>query len=129
MIKASAYILKVPPNRREVLLDHTKEGRYFKGTAPAEPVPRFDHSRRAPLVVFAAFQDNVITHVADGRKGASGGTALVRLNLEDLQALTHPVSFESLIASIPAKFRGLCGADLTTVECCRRRRSAQSLTR
>jgi hypothetical protein len=106
MIKASAYILKVPPNRRGVLLDHTEEGRYFKGAAPAEPVPRFDHSRRAPLVVFAAFEDNVITHVADGRKGTSGGTGLVRLNLEDLRALTHPVSFESLIASIPGKFRG-----------------------
>jgi hypothetical protein len=57
-------------------------------------------------VVFAAFEDNVITHVADGRKGASGGTGLVRLNLENLQPLTHPVSFETLVASIPTKFVG-----------------------
>lgn len=106
MISASAYILNVPPNRREVLLDRGEESRYVKSRVPAEPVPRFDHSRRAPLVVFAAFEDNVITHVADGRKGASGGTELVRLNLENLQALTHPVSFERLIASIPTKFRG-----------------------
>jgi hypothetical protein len=56
-------------------------------------------------VVFAAFENNVITHVADGRKGASGGTGLVRLNLEDLRPLTHPVSFERLIASIPTKFK------------------------
>jgi predicted transcriptional regulator len=104
MISASAYILRVPPERRDVILDRAEENRYFRPAVPAEPVPRFDHSRRAPLVVFACFADDRITHVADGRKGASAGTDLVRLNLEHLEPLQRPVPFEQLIRTVPTKF-------------------------
>src|SRR5690606_12624070 len=64
----------------------------------SEPVPRFDHSRRAPLAVFASFEDGFITHIADGRKGQSAGTGLVRLNLEDLQPLKRRVSFDEILS-------------------------------
>jgi hypothetical protein len=48
--------------------------------------------------------DGSITHIADGRKGSSAGTGLVRLNMEGLQALTLPVSFADL-RNTPAKLR------------------------
>lgn len=83
MIAPAAYILLVPKVRRQVLLDYYEEPGMFSSTrAAAEPVPRFEHSRRAPLIVFCSFKSRQITHVADGRKGAAAGSGLVRLNLE-----------------------------------------------
>lgn len=73
MIAAAAYVLKVPKDRREILLD-PESGPYSRDdSAIAQPVPQFDHSRRAPLIVFACFAEGAITHIADGRKGASSG--------------------------------------------------------
>jgi hypothetical protein len=48
MILPAGYILHLPPSRRAVLLDEDRS--YFFGGEPsvAEPVDRFDHSRRAP---------------------------------------------------------------------------------
>jgi hypothetical protein len=65
MITAGAYVLKVPEGRREILLDDDA-GSWVNPEDPvvAEPVPRFGHSKRAPLIVFACFADNAITHVA-----------------------------------------------------------------
>ena len=73
MITAAAYVLLVPPDRRRILLAPDRS--YFtEEPAIAEPVPRFAHSSRAPLIVFCCFEKNAITHIADGRKGASAGT-------------------------------------------------------
>lgn len=102
MIAASAYILRVPPARRAVLLDEDEQ--YGSGP-PAEPVDRFKHSRRAPLIVLAEFQGGKITHIAKGRKGVSGGRGLVRLNLESLHSLENPITFRKLVASVPKRFR------------------------
>ena len=56
--------------RRAILLNAVENGDSFYRSSPfiAEPVPKFDHSRRAPLVVFASFEDKKITHIADGKK-------------------------------------------------------------
>jgi hypothetical protein len=105
MIAAAAYVLKVPKDRREILLE-TEYSRYSgDGFTVAQPVPQFDHSRRAPLIVFASFAEGAITHIADGRKGASAGTGLVRLNMSDLEPLTRPVKFRTLINRSPARVR------------------------
>ena len=72
----------------------------------AQPVPRFNHSRRAPLIVLAAFEDGRITHVGDARKGMSAGTDLVRLNMLALEPLAHPITFERIVALLPSRFRG-----------------------
>lgn len=98
MIAPAAYILHVPESRSEVLLDDERE-------SVAEPVPTFDHSRRAPIIVFASFENGAITHVADGRKGASAGTGLVRLNMEALAPLARPVTFAELLGGAPARLR------------------------
>jgi hypothetical protein len=107
MIAASAYILAVPENRRELILERAGEGRayYTSQYSVAEPVPTFEHSRRAPLVVFACFENGKVTHIADGRKGASAGTGLVRLNMNDLQALARPIAFDELEGGVSVKIR------------------------
>ena len=107
MVAAGGYILLVPEHRRELLLDEAEHGGSFYRTTPrvSEPVPVFHHSRRAPLAVFASFEDGRITHIADGRKGQFAGTGLVRLNLEDLQALRSPVPFYEILSGIKTRFK------------------------
>ena len=99
-VKAGVYILRVPDHRRKLLLEEAKHGGSPYRSTPfvSEPVPVFDHSRRAPLAVFASFKDGLITHIADGGKGQSAGTGLVRLKLEDLQPLMRPVLFEDVLS-------------------------------
>ncbi|MGH8291254.1 MAG: hypothetical protein ACREV7_20020 [Steroidobacteraceae bacterium] len=115
MITPAAYVLRVPEGRRKMLLgtgyyspeEYAAHWREFwsAGESVAEPVPAFDHSRRAPLIVFACFDHRLITHIADGRKGSSAGTGLVRLNLSALQPLTRPIAFDEVVARAPARVR------------------------
>ena len=104
-MSAGGYILHVPKDRRELLLDEAEHGSSFYRSKPfiSEPVPRFDHSRRAPLAVFASFEDGHITHIADGKKGQSAGTGLVRLNLEDLKPLERHVGFNEILDGMSAR--------------------------
>jgi hypothetical protein len=101
MIGAAAYVLKVPEARRALLIEHYSALSEFL----AEPVPRFDHSRRAPLIVFACFDDDTLTHIADGRKGASAGTGLVRLNMSSLQQLRRPIKLTEILGRAPPRVR------------------------
>ena len=107
MVGAGGYILKVPEHRRDLLLDEAEHGESFYRATPyvSEPVPAFEHSCRAPLAVFASFEDGVITHIADGRKGQSAGTGLVRLNLEDLQLLRRPVPVSEILSGTGKRVR------------------------
>jgi len=72
----------------------------------AEPVRKFDHGFHAPLVVLACFADDAITHIADGHKGHSAGTGLVRLNLDLLEPLARPIPFEEMLEHAPARIHG-----------------------
>jgi hypothetical protein len=103
MVSASANILKVPVNRREILL--SAEAGYFGVPTVTEPVPSFNHSRRAPLVVLASFTDGQLTHIASACKGASAGTELTRLNMHALERLEKPIAYELLLKSVPAKVK------------------------
>lgn len=103
-VNASGYVLRVPEGRRAILLKAEPEAA-ARGYAVAEPVPLFEHSKRAPLVVFASFQANAITHLMDGRKGASAGTGLVRLNLVRWLEFPSPIQFAALVAEVPARYR------------------------
>jgi hypothetical protein len=115
MIAPAAYVLPVPEHRRGILLglpfyapgEYATRRSEYLGPAQyvTEPVPSFDHSRRAPLIVLACFEDGAITHIADGRKGASAGTGLVRLNMSSLQLLARPILFDELISRAPARLR------------------------
>jgi hypothetical protein len=105
MITASIYVLNVPTGRRGTLLAAATEGDRFGPPRLAEPVKRFAHSSRAPLIVLASFANRKITHIANGRKGASSGTGLVRLNMTDLRPLERPLTFKRLIEQLPRKLR------------------------
>lgn len=95
-LSASGYILKVPQHRRNLLLYEVMNYSSFV----AEPVPDFKHSRSTPLVVFASFKDDHITHIAEGKRGIRAGTGLVRLNLYDLKPLSRPIEFDELLRSV-----------------------------
>jgi len=105
MAAASAYVLHVPQNRREVILDRAEENRYSPAASAAEPVERFAHGRNAALIVLVCLRDGMITHLANGRKGASAGTGLVRLNMTDFLRLDRRLPFDELVGLVPAKFR------------------------
>lgn len=104
MAKASAYVLKVEPDRRETLLNGSDS--HSGDIIAAEPVPLFNHSRRSPLVVLASFEDNILTHVGKARKGAPAGTDLVRLNLTSLHELERPISFPEILRAMPTTLKG-----------------------
>lgn len=100
MATASAYVLNVPQDRWEILLD-PKDKTLQSDSTVAEPVKKFAHSRNAPLVVFASFEPGKITHIANGRKGASAGTDLVRLNMTLLHQLRRPIEYTDLVERMP----------------------------
>jgi hypothetical protein len=104
---AAGYVLKVPPARRKLLLKEAKSDGWLSRYPPmvAEPVPLFDHSRNRPLIVFASFEDEKVTHIADGKKGAVAGTNLIRLNLHDLQALERPITFREIESGVTSNVR------------------------
>ena len=106
-IKAAGYMLHVPPDRRELLLEEAEHGGSYYRSAPsvAEPVPTFQHSRRAPLVVFTSFEDGKVTHIADGKRGISAGTGLARLNMQDLKPLARPIGFDELQSGVPNRLQ------------------------
>src|SRR5215471_8445940 len=105
MTTASGYVLRVPIDWREILLNRGRPYYFSSEPSVAEPVPRFDHSSRAPLIVFRCFEEDAITHIADGRKGASAGTDLVRLNLLSLERLSAPIDFRALVERAPVRLR------------------------
>ena len=106
-ISASGLILNVPRDRRALLLDESGLGSSYNEPLPfvAEPVPNFRHSSRAPLVVFASFEDERITHIAEGKRSIRAGTGLVRLNLYDLTPLSRSIEFNEITRGVPARVR------------------------
>jgi hypothetical protein len=115
MISAAGYVLRVPKNRREILLREDFSTWYSTEEPPAgEPVPRFDHSKRAPLVVFACFSDGAITHIADGRKGNGAGRDLVVLNMKSIEPLGRPIRFAELRKRAPSRLRAHLDRILST---------------
>jgi hypothetical protein len=102
---ASAYVLPVPEDRREIILNRAEEYQGDPTRWVAEPVGSFAHGRNAALIVLVCFRDGKITHIAKGRKGMSAGTGLVRLNMTELQRLDRPLPFEELVGLVPARFR------------------------
>ncbi len=104
VIAAAGYVLLVPENRRQKLIF---ESEVIGRPSIGEPVPVFDHSRRAPLIILAAFENGVITHIASGKKGmvGSGGTGMVRLNLREMHALQQSITFADLTGRAPKRVK------------------------
>lgn len=107
MVEASGYILRVREERRKILLESVNTGGWFGATTPSEPVPSFEHSRRAPLLVFASFSSTAITHLARGKRGTSAGTDLQRLNLLNIEPLERPITFRKLLSNIAPRYKSV----------------------
>jgi len=75
MITPAAYILRVSSHRRRVLLNPNLSHYTLREETVAEPVPKFDHSTRAPLVVLPVLmmvQLPILPTVEKGRQLARG---------------------------------------------------------
>lgn len=95
-IQAAGCILNVPSDRREELLSEYEKRHYI-----GEPVPKFDHNPKAPLIIFLSFEDKKITHIADGNKWVSGGTDRLRLDMYNLESFDRPVYFDKIKEDFP----------------------------
>jgi hypothetical protein len=71
----------------------------------AEPVPDFQHSRRAPLLCFVMSAANRITHLGLGKRGMRAGTGMRRLNVKSIIQLINPITPAEILNAIPTKFR------------------------
>jgi len=99
----TAYILSVSADRGELLFQTATE--HWEWPV-SQPIPRIPGpNRKMPIVVFASFQEDNITHIADGALGRSAGTGLVQLKLHDLDELTRPFPFSDIESRVPARVR------------------------
>ena len=99
----TAYVLRVSADRGERLFQTATE--HWEWPV-SQPIPRIPvPSRQMPIVVFASFQEDNITHIADGTLGPPAGTGLVQLKLHELDELTRPFPFSEIESRVPARVR------------------------
>lgn len=97
MAKASGFAVILPKERITTFLECVAEERAF-----AEPVADFQHSRTAPLVCFVVSAGK-LTHIGLGRRGARAGTGLSRLNIDQAEELSEPVSIRRILNRLPKR--------------------------
>lgn len=95
MAKAGGFIVPLSKDRMTTFLECVGEERGF-----AEPVADFKHSRTAPLVCFIV-NAGKLTHIGLGRRGLRAGTGLSRLNIDQTEELSDPVSVRKLLNRLP----------------------------
>ncbi len=105
MGSAGGYVLHAIPERGRLLVETAAEPDSWGQQRAAEPVEKFSHSRNSPLVVFCSFERGLITHLAEGRKGSSAGTGLVRLNISSVHRLRRPINFDELLSKVSTRAR------------------------
>ncbi|MDX1813885.1 MAG: hypothetical protein R3319_03755, partial [Candidatus Bathyarchaeia archaeon] len=99
MGRASGFIIRLSPDRREVFEDTHNEGTF------AEPVGEFIHSRNIPLLCFILGKSDEITHISLGKRGRLAGTNLRRLNLEKIFKLNNGIHISSIYELAPSKVK------------------------
>lgn len=100
MPDSPAYFLPLSVARADELL-------HARTTSPAplrESVRKFTPSR-SPFIVFASFQDKLITHIANGQRGQSAETNRVQLKMQQFQRLAQPISFSEALNAVPPRVR------------------------
>lgn len=97
MAQASGFIVFLSKDRMNTFLECVAEERAF-----AEPVADFQHSRTAPLVCFVVNVGKV-THIGLGRRGVRAGTGLSRLNIDQAEELSEPISVRKLLNRLPKR--------------------------
>jgi hypothetical protein len=97
MAKASGFAVLLPKDRVNTFLECVSEGRAF-----AEPVADFQHSRTAPLICFVVSAGK-LTHIGLGRRGVRAGTGLSRLNIDQVEKLSEPLSVRRILNRLPKR--------------------------
>ncbi len=97
-----AYVLSVSADRGELLMRTASE--HWEWPV-SEPIPKIPHPGREPILVFASFEEDNVTHVAEGKLGSRAGTGMVQLWLHDLDALTRPFPFSEIETRVPVRVR------------------------
>ncbi|HGM4786427.1 hypothetical protein [Stenotrophomonas maltophilia] len=97
MAKASGFAVLLTKDRMDTLLECVAEGRGF-----AEPVTDFQHSRTVPLVCFVIGAGK-LTHIGLGRRGMRAGTGLSRLNIDNAEVLSEPISVRKILNRLPKR--------------------------
>ena len=97
-----AYVLNVSADRGGLLMRTASE--HWEWPV-SEPIPKIPDAGRVPIVVFASFQEDNVTHIADGTIGSRAGTGLVQLKLHDLDELTRSFPFSEIENRVPARVR------------------------
>jgi hypothetical protein len=99
-LAANGYVLRVPSDRVQALLDGID-----KGQSISQPVPEFDYSRSTTMLVLLSFRNDEITHVGDGVKGRGGGTQQDLLRISNVEKLPRTVTFDTLAQKAPSAVR------------------------
>lgn len=100
MLDSPAYVLPLSLARADELL-------HVHSVSPAalrQSVRTFTPPR-SPFMVFASFQDERITHIANGHRGQSAGTNRVQLKMQQLEQLIRPIPFSEALDAVPPRVR------------------------
>jgi hypothetical protein len=98
MARAGGYVLHLPGDRRELFEEMFSSGEVF-----SQPVPEFFHARSAPLVCFVVSDRGSISHIARARRGVVAGSALRRLNLQEVHQLRWPVPISAIESALDSR--------------------------
>jgi len=96
MAKANGYVLRLQKEREDVFEQCRAEGRVF-----GEPVDDFSHSRAVPLVCFVVSRRDEISYIGQARRGVKSGTALTRLNVDEVIEVSPPITIQELENRVP----------------------------
>ncbi len=96
--KTKGYVVRLDEQREEAFKNNSYE-------SFGEPVTEFSHSRNIPLICFVINSQNILTHLALGRRGNLAGTGIRRLNLNDIFKLTTVVRVNQLVDHAPNRIK------------------------
>ena len=106
--KVNGFFVQLKPKRMDIFLESVDSGELF-----SEAVAEFKHSRTIPLVCLIA-DGKSITHIALGKRGFRSATALRRLNLQKVEMLAKPISFQQILKLLPNRYKKSTKARFTT---------------
>ena len=76
------------------------------GNGPYQkPIPKSQIPNRRLVAVFASFERDHITHIAEGRMGPRAGTGMVQLQMRHFRHLARPPSFSEITRNATGRVR------------------------
>ena len=100
MSKVSAYIIHLSSERQQTFEWANEQDERF-----AEAVDDFSYSPRQPLICFIVNSNGNVTHLGRGKRGFRAATAMRRLNVYDIAALTTGLPSSEIVDAVPNRVR------------------------